>query len=581
MSSSSSSSSSSYHFASEENEHQPQQPEELDTIPVDEKDEHARASYQLTVVRRCIMQYREAIEHMQSFPGTAKDYKAQMASLKRLWLKRFGLLNTEVADADRFSAADLIFGNMSAMAFASLPTFVPEVESVVVPTLLQIARCIASHHTLSLQKFWPTKQFLDTLFHSAAAVVMGKLAQPDTEAKQFSNDDWILDDVKMNAMTWVPDEVRYQLKLVPISLYSSGELEPAEDDEQPEQEQDASTFGMALRSSSSSSSSSPAPARRQIETKLIRVHTFAAPPVTSEGKYLRPMQLGSFWSESCKPEAVFIRVMSRVLHGFEFENWLLASCPCVAATSCVRFEPTIPMPTMKAQMSEWLADMCEIQSNDDFEPNFRKFVYEWCLPINTRLNAQTRSRLGSSASAFQEAIALLKMELGVDVASKLGSQFGSPLRSIGKSPNHAYYDLIVIHTFAYTLNQENSVDFSKTHLMFGFDLYSKRDVLEMRKRWGLARDPIVVYLCRHWYVHWVDSDAFQPGWLSCEDAFEACLVWLLVVMKNHKGNLITKNPHDNTNKAVNISKFTKQFLELNSKSKSKAAVSVDDDFEFV
>jgi hypothetical protein len=148
---------------------------------------------------------------------------------------------------------------------------------------------------------------------------------------------------------------------------------------------------------------------------------------------------------------------------------------------------------------------------------------------------------------------LLQYELGVDVAKEIDDTFGPRLRHIGQQPEHPYYDLFVVHMFAYILHQEQRVKFRETLMLTDGQLFAKKDMLFRTKKWHMPRDPLVVRIARGWYVHWVDRTTFQAGWIKCADAFEVCLMWLQVLVLNHDGELTT---------AFKLGPWAKQFIDL-------------------
>jgi hypothetical protein len=436
-------------------------------------------------------------------------------------------MNKEIDKLKNKSMSDMVFTNLCLFDDAA---FSPASQPLHPTTLLQIARCAACQHTPDTKAFWPTRQFLDSLFLEAARVVVAYLTQPDPRGPSTGVDVWDVNDSQLASLVWVPAFIKHNLQSIPLPFIHS------------EAVSSSSSSSMTLRSATAANPS---------ET-IIRMHTFAAPPVTADGQFVRDMELGSFWSEAQRPEAVFVMLMSRILHGFEYESWVLSKWPVVDAVACERFAPSGSLSALKNQLQAWLANECSIDAQDKFDETFKSAVYESHLPINTRLNAETRRR-GASSTAVHDSTMLLQFELGLDVARDITNKCGKQVRAIAKDPAHPYFDLLMMQMFAYMMQQDEGVDFADTLLICDAQIRKHMTKLYTTEVFGHLRDPLIVRIARQWHIHWIDPSTKTGSWLRCVDAFEACLFWLIAVVNNHAGEL---------NCAVNIADWAKQHIQL-------------------
>lgn len=317
----------------------------------------------------------------------------------------------------------------------------------------------------------------------------------------------------------------------------------------------------------------------QIVKGLSTIHQFAEPPKNDKGEYVRQVEVGQWWNEAMRPEALFLNQASRTLQCIEFEAQLLkrvpviefsafdnssssntSACGAAAASSSSSYDPTpsdLPVllnpAALKVRFQKWLLDACKIDTSDDFASEFRSAVFEMLLPVNSRLNAMTRRKGSSSGTVFP--LTLLQFELGFDVANTLSEGFGHRVRSIGYDPKHPYYNFMALFMFGYVMFHEQRVNFIQQFFIKNCDLYKSRDRIHTSLKFKRLREPLILYIQRRAYVHFF-TDKDHGYFVRCADTIEACLLWLHLLVHYQKGLLITGH---------NLTDWSGQFLDLTRK----------------
>jgi hypothetical protein len=281
-----------------------------------------------------------------------------------------------------------------------------------------------------------------------------------------------------------------------------------------------------------------------LEHRMKDLKDFAEPPKNETGEYVRPLELGLFWSD-VSILGVFLPQTARIIHGLDLE------CHVFNMFELETNPPVIEnMAALKQQMARWLTRACSIDSSDDFSHDFRNAAFESCLPVNSFNNASSR-RSNNSAQVIP--LTLLQFELGYDVANAVSESLGTRVRSIGYDHKHMFYQLMMLYMFGYVVYHEQRLEFNKLFFVESSQLLSKLDLVKTCIKFSRNREPLVVRLKRRWFVHYVPKDEITGRWIACADSSEACLYWLAVVRDHHDSDLVSGH---------NIEEWSKKFLTL-------------------
>lgn len=429
----------------------------------------------ITIINKCV-------EHFEQFPTSPlPDVQQHYDILKRYWLVNWGALNEEVNKADRFSISDLLFVSLCYMELALQPSWRVCAEAdQQIDQVLEMVRYVGCQHTPGTMHAWVEPAFLQQLKQNVAWVVVMKLSSTMTgfaEAEQRKEElirqkKWVH---KLDALTWVPPD---------------------------------------------------------IYAKLAAMKAYAEPPRNAEGKFIREMQWGEYFSQS-SCSGVLLKVCSRVINGIELENHLLSLYPIDGSSDL----PTFTDPEVRTQMKTWLHRACMVDSSDDFSQDFRTAVFDACLPINSCADAHTRTGGGGTAKVIP--LTQLQNEMGYEIASEISNSFGMRVRSIGYDPTHPFYDFIMLYMFGYACFHEIRLNFVETLYISQTKLHENLRLIQTKLRFGRIRDPLIVRLQRKFYIHYIHSDTHEARWMPCENATDACLFWISILKKHNESELLS------------------------------------------
>ena len=462
-----------------------------------------RANKQKHIVVTCNDIMQQCLFHIEQFPTTKLDLQKEYDDLRVIWIESYVSTNEEINKADHFSVSDLVFVTICYLLIAINPEWriTPKIDADQdIETILTYVRYVGCQHTQDSMFTWPSASFFHDFKRAVAWIVVYKLSKP-MEVKG----------------------VGYQLTKTKPTKQSFAES--------------ASTAESRIKRISF--------ATHDIDERLKAMQSFALPPVNSEGKFVRPVELGVYLSP-VSVTSLFLPQTARIFHGVETEEYILSLYP-------ISKEKPVLAEGMKAQLEKWLLKACSIDSSDDFAADFRKAAFDICLPLNTRINTQTRKQGSSSADVIP--LTLLQYELGFDVATIMNEQMSNRVRSIGYDKKHVFYPFIMLQMFGYVMFHEQRVTFTESFYVSQSDLIKClntkiRNIIKFRRR----REPLIVRLKRKWFIHYTDCITNISQWLECEDAAEVILYWLTLIRDHHDSELISGH---------NIKEWSKKFLEKN------------------
>lgn len=285
---------------------------------------------------------------------------------------------------------------------------------------------------------------------------------------------------------------------------------------------------------------------------MVDMHRFACPPKNGEGKFIRDLELGLYFEDAYgKATGQFVPNTARIWHSLELEQYVMDQFP---------ISQTMPPITAQhvEQFQRWLVRVCSVDASDSFADTFRAAVFEALLPANSRIYAQTRK--ADSANVFS--MTLLQNELGYDVGTAVNQLLSDKVRSIGLKPDHALYDLLVLHMFGYMCSHELRLDFIQHFTLSSSDILPRMKEITSSddKSTFRLREPRIVRLQRRWCIRYFDSKSSesrsnaQGYWMICKDALHACLHWLWLLREHHE---------DQVNTGHSMKLYCDRFLLLN------------------
>jgi hypothetical protein len=455
-----------------------------------------KADYFLALVERCYEAQKRCTTHLEQFPGAALLQLEEYADLRMVWLENYAVMNKQNAFVYNFSMSDLLFSTLCFMEVAEKPhTRKSPPEDLCIESTIEVLRFMACQHTPETMHSFPPQELVQTLFEKVAWIIVKRLSKPldvKTEAALNSIQHVNLIGKHTKKLSWLPANYR---------------------------------------------------------AKMDKLYDFPKPPETADGKPIRPIAWGSFFS-LIHVSSLFSIQAARVMHALTLQYHVVLHEGILVPTLSVA-------PELKLNMQLWLLQACKIDSSDTFAAVFRDALFGSLLPLHCAVNATTRT-----GSAGVITLTLLQFELGFDVASKINDAVALRVRSIGYDPQHEHYDLIVMHMFGYTLRHEKRLEkFLRDYYVCEED-YTKRVFTELRTkhRFGrFLREPIIVRIQRRFYVHFYakkdnrNKQVVKGNWMQCENAIEACLVWMFLLVEHNEGKLYTG--HD-------LHKWTDRFLVI-------------------
>jgi len=426
----------------------------------------------------CIETIHKCTEHFKQFPTEALQVDVEYKQIKEYWLLHYTDLNQENKTADLFSECDLMFVCICYMELARNPSwrFCCENDQQL-DQVIEVIRYIGSQHTPDTMNTWIDPTALQHITQNVAWIIVNKLS---SRMVGWSEEQ----DQKMKLI----QEKKYTKKIEHLSYITS-----------------------------------------EMYEKLEKLKTFAEPPKTSEGKFIREMQWGEFFTQS-NVSGLFMKLSSRVLHGIEFENYVLSLYPIDTV------KPDLGNDVIKTQMYTWLERSCKLETSDDFAHDFRTAIFDNCLPVNSSIEALSRK---GNVTAKIIPMTQLQNEVGYEIASELNSSFGLRVRDIGFKKEHPYYQFIMLYVFGYTCFHEQRVSFINTFYIPQSKIMSSLTLLKTKKRFHRNREPLIVRIQRKWFIHYIHSENNVARWMPCDDAIEACLFWLWLLKEHHECNLIS------------------------------------------
>lgn len=446
-----------------------------------------------TVSMRCERIMRQCSDHLQQFPTARLNLENERIDLWQWWVCDYMKLNEEVKAADGFSLSDLLFVTLCYVDLAQNPEWrmCPASDQHLGP-VLDIVRFMGSQHTPNTMFTPLVKQEVDSLRRTVAWIVVMKLAAPMplaiAEVKQSDrkSEDFTTKPLDRSCVSWVTT---------------------------------------------------------RLEDEMQKMRAFAEPPKNAEGKYVRDLELGQFWSET-GITGLFLPQCARVMHALAYDEFVLS------LVEHVKEKPPLEnLATLKTQLQKWVHESCLVDSADHFAMHFRSAVFESALPVNCRANARTRRSGGGNAETMP--LTLLQHELGFDVATVLNDMLSTRVRSVGFDPKHPFYQHMVLHIFGHVIMHEQRVSFIRDFFINHSDLTQSLDRLKTTRRFSRNREPLIVRVQRQYWIHYIDSETRRPCWLHCSDAEEAVLFWLWLLTKHHEGELISGH---------NIKAWSERFL---------------------
>ena len=455
-----------------------------------------KADYFMSINKTCIEVMKKCKSHLTQFPDAVLQLKEEHFHLKQVWLENYGLLNKENKYVYGFSFSDLIFTTLCFLHMAENPPLrIIAVEDQNIEATLEVLRFMSCQHTMETMKTFPPQHIIETAFDKVAWIVVYRLSVGQN-VKEASMQEIIKHvdklSLKPKALTWINKDYRDKIDLL---------------------------------------------------------FKFAAAPVNSEGKAIREVSWGQLFSLT-NITAMFTVQCARFFHSMILQHSFLSDEGILVPTPIIA-------PELKVQMQIWLLKKCSIDSSDSFAAIFRDGLFGALLPLHSEVNAKTRAE-----NAGVQMLTLIQYELGFDVASKLNNALVLRVRSIGYDPQHKFYDFMVLYMFAYAIRHELRFEKFLEIYYISDSKYTKAgfEVLRTKKRFQkYLREPLIVRLQRKFYVHVFmkegkNDDAVKKGnWMLCENAIEACLLWLTMLMRNNNGLLYTGH---------NLSKWAKQFLDM-------------------
>jgi len=456
------------------------------------------------VLQRCEGLLQQCWEQMEQFPGTALDMKVEFDWCWKVFIEEYLTLNQECHQG--FSVSDMLFTTLCHLHIIQSPLeptqVLPDLEKV-----LEAVRFVGCQHSPDTMNSFPDLDLLQHLFHDIALLIVFKLSKP-------------LD----------PKEELRLTSLVHVNEVSFNMLQP------------------------NGSASSLVYITEELRKRIHALHVYALPEKTSDGKYVREMAWGSFWSLT-HMTSLLVPQSARILHNMFMQHHLVATNGQELPQNSLECSPD-----WIKQLQDWIARMCAVDSSDNFAHEFRNELFAALLPANAVIYGSTRSGSGPSAGAQMPASTLCQAELGFDVASKISDTMTIKVRSIGLQPSHPYYDIMVLFMFTYQIFHDLRLDFRKLFYIAERELISKWDLLHRSKRIGSTRtrEPMIVRVKRAHYVHYFhkeEEEQEEPKafWLRCSSSAEACLFWLKLVRDNHEGQLFTGH---------NINRWAEKFLNV-------------------
>jgi hypothetical protein len=183
---------------------------------------------------------------------------------------------------------------------------------------------------------------------------------------------------------------------------------------------------------------------------------------------------------------------------------------------------------MREALVRMLTARARLESGDDkWKTEFRLSVFEHLLPVGARAIALrgtgakntgtggAGANLLDAARANAQPMVVMQRDLGFKTTEVVDRLLDQSSKMQMTQADHEFHDLFVLNLFSFVFTNATtgelrgkpegmplSVDFLGLYYLPPHDLEKRgRDLLTTRRRYGMPRRPIVVWLCRRWMVH--------------------------------------------------------------------------------
>jgi hypothetical protein len=255
---------------------------------------------------------------------------------------------------------------------------------------------------------------------------------------------------------------------------------------------------------------------------------------------------GSIWLPGSKSLIrTFVGMCSRVFLSVCRDAELKASMH-------VRLAPiAIATPANRLRLETWLQDRCRVESTNLFMIQFRNFVFESSLPMNTVDVAQ--SRKSSRTSKLTSASGLLDNDCGFMALSRLNYELNVELATIAASGTHELHGMLLAVMFGYVMYQTSKAAFLGVHYLNSQVLHITTELPEFltKTKWGMNQRPIIIELQRRLYVcdisgpdqfdRETDETNKRVECIECKDMYDALLYWMHLMHSKYDDELLAGN----------------------------------------
>lgn len=464
-------------------------PQPAVVIPIyNELDEVDKVKFLLSVANKCYTVQEKLEAHLEQFPNVELHEEKDLNTLTQIWLLNYKGMNKEIEDSDNFSLADQVFVVMcylNACMHRDWSFSPPPLEAM--HQIHDAVRWVGVQHTPLTTFTKPSTETLQTLYKLVSQIITFRLYQLTPEVDKSTIQTAPLKPGIEHLIRLVPQlcEVKY----IPIEW----------------------------------------------DKNIHEAKDFGDAPRNSEGMLLKEPEYGEYWLGESGIQ--FVRQSSRILHALAFEDYIYNLYPDVTETGDENHKKIeIDMESI-TRFENWMIELSKIDASDDFGDNFRSFVFESLLPVNSRNYSMSRKNYASKSVAQSQ----FQWELNYDVGLKIYNAFGDQVRHIARDPKHTFYPWMCLFFFSNGLFQSEGVHFLKLFYIGSgglFENYKRLATLDIE---GRHREPFIVRLHRSFMIHYVDPIAKKGKWIRCESAIHAVLLWAHILIRDNDGEIYNGN----------------------------------------